>query len=99
MSDASVKPTHATTPGLDRYRPWIILFAYILSTSIYFLALHVASTSQLGNSLLCMLGFLAPDVMVIKLLGSPQPGMERLLLNYVGPFSTACTLKFYIFLS
>lgn len=93
-----MKPTHATYPRFDKSRPWIVLFAYILSTSLYYLALCVASTSQLGNSLLCMLGFLVPDVMVIKLFGCPQPGMERMLLNFVGPLSSACALKFYIFL-
>jgi hypothetical protein len=37
--------------------------------------------------------------MIIKLFGCPQPGMERMLLNFVGPLSLACALKFYIFLS
>jgi hypothetical protein len=104
MSQTAAKPEplqerQATRPSLNRYRPLIVLVAYMLSTSLYLLALRVGSSSQVVVSILHMLGFLIPDVMVIKLLGSPHPVVERFLLNFVGPLSLACAFHMYLYLT
>jgi hypothetical protein len=69
MSQAASKPeplenAQAMLLSLNRYRPLIVLLAYILSTSLYLLALRIESSSQVIVSILHMLGFLIPDIMV-----------------------------------
>jgi hypothetical protein len=103
MSQAAAKPqplenAQATRSSPNKNRPLIVLFAYILSTSLYLLALRIGSSSQVIVNILHMLGFLIPDIMVIKLLGSPHPVVERFLLNFVGPLSLACALHMYLYL-
>ena len=90
-TEASSKPTHK--PGMQSYeglRPLIILVGYAISALVYWLAIR--TSSLLAICPLCMLAFLIPDLMAIRLLGSPHPMMERLLLNLVGPWSTAIVL-------
>jgi hypothetical protein len=103
MSQAAAKPqplenAQATRSSPNKNRPLIVLFAYILSTSLYLLALRIGSSSQVVVNILHMLGFLLPDVMVIKLLGSPHPVVERFLLNFVGPLSLAFAVHMYLYL-
>jgi len=78
------KPNMQTYEGL---RPLIILIGYAISVLVYWLAIRASSLVAICP--LCMLAFLIPDLMAIKLLGSPHPIMERFLLNLVGPWSTA----------
>lgn len=80
-------------PGMQTYeglRPLIVLVGYAISVLVYWLAIR--ALSLLAIRPLCMLAFLIPDLMAIKLLGSPHPMMERFLLNLVGPWSTAIVL-------
>lgn len=88
-TDTSTKPTRKTYAG---FRPLIVLVGYAISTLFYFLAIRIAPSSSLGVFPPCMLAFLLPDLMAIKLLGSPHPVAERFLLNLVGPWSTAIVL-------
>jgi len=80
-------------PGMQTYeglRPLIILVGYAISVLLYSLA--IGASSFLAIFPLCMLAFLIPDLMVITSLGQPHPVAERFLLNWVGPWSTACVL-------
>jgi hypothetical protein len=86
----------AMISGSHRYRPLVVLLGYIVSTSLYLSSLHIASSSRLAVCSLCMLAFGIPDIMAIKLLGRPYPIVERLLLNLIGPWSSACTLYFVL---
>lgn len=82
-----------TSHGYRKFRSLIVLGAYTLATSLYLIALRIPRDNQTIVSLLCFLGWLLPDVMVIKLLGHPHPGIERFLLNFVGPISSASLLQ------
>jgi len=81
------KPNMQTYEGL---RPLIVLVGYAISVPVYWLAIRASSLLAICS--LCMLAFLIPDLMAIKLLGSPHPMTERFLLNLVGPWSTAIVL-------
>jgi hypothetical protein len=88
--EASTKPMHTTSPGLDVYRASIVLIGYTVSTLLYSLAIRITPSSLLVTIPLCMLAFSIPDLMAIVLLKSPHPIMERFLLNLIGPLSSAC---------
>lgn len=90
---SSSNPVQLTSHGPHKYRSLIVLSAYTLATSLYLIAIHTASGILMITIPLCSMAWLLPDLMVIKLLGHPHPMMARILLNYVGPFSSAVLLK------
>lgn len=92
-SRTSTKPTQLTSHGPHRYQSLIVLGAYTLATSLYLIALRYTEGYVMITIPLCWMAWLLPDLMVIKLLGDPHPVMDRILLNLVGPWSSAFFLQ------
>ena len=75
-----------------RSRTPIVLFAYILSTFLYFMACRIQPVGTLAAIPFAIMAFLIPDFMVVKLLANPFTLLERMLLFHAGPFPLAFML-------
>lgn len=86
-----------TSQRHHKHRSLVALAAYVISTGLYLIGLRVALRNQLAVAPFCFLAWLLPDLMAIKMQGRPHPAVERILLNLVGPWSSACCLQSLLF--
>lgn len=91
--NASKHAAQLTDQRYPKHRSLIAFAAYAISTSLYLIGLRVALWNKLAVAPFCFLAWLLPDLMAIQTQGHPHSMAERILLNLIGPWSSACCLQ------